>query len=142
MFRPSSHTYEVLRRDRALQVSLRVLGERFPFHLLNVSCTTLYMHRTAQPLALQLLAPLSMWTLVHPVSGHLLMLIVLWFIMGHTLPAVLRPKNDLHPILVVVLSPQVVQVPVLARTMTHRVMMMTTTMQSSSKISLAARWST
>ena len=47
--------------------------------------------------------------------------------MVHTLPAASRPWNGLQPILVVGVLPQVVQVPVLARTTTHRVTTMTVT---------------
>jgi len=43
------------------------------------------------------------------------------------------PRNGLQPLLVVVMSPQVVQVPVIARTMTHRVTTMTTNQRQSSK---------
>ena len=50
----------------------------------------------------------------------------MWLMMVHTLPVASRPWNGLQLILVVVVSPQVVQVPVLARTMTQRVTLMTT----------------
>jgi len=45
-------------------------------HVCAVCCTALHMHRTAPPLALHPLVLLSTWTLVHPASRHLLMLIV------------------------------------------------------------------
>jgi len=117
-----------------VQLRRRVVNLASPFHRLNASCTALHMHRTAPPLTLHPLAPLSTWMLVHPESHHLLMLIMqvplereMWLMMVHTLPAASRPRNGLQPILVVVGSLQVVQVPVLARTMTPRVTMMTMT---------------
>ena len=88
------------------------------------------MHCTTPPLALHPLAPLSTWMLVHQSSHYLLMLIVqvpLERMMLHALPAASRPRNGLQPILVVVLSTQVVQVPVLTPMMTHRVTTMMTT---------------
>jgi len=117
-----------------VQLCRRVVNLASPLHQLNASCTALHMHHTALPLTLHPLAPLSTWMLVHPESRHLLMQIMqvplereTWLMMVHTLPAVTRPRNGLQPILVVVVSPQVVQVPVLARTMTHRVTTMTIT---------------
>jgi len=80
------------------------------------------MHRTAHPLALHPLTPLSMWVLVHTVSRNLLMLLVqvplerlMWFLMVPTLPAASQPltHHGLQPLLVVVMLMQVVQVLVL-----------------------------
>ena len=63
----------------------------------------------------------------------------MWLMRVHTLPAASQPRNGLQPILVVVSSTQEVQVPILARAMTHRVMTMTMTRRAFSKLSLAAR---
>jgi len=43
----------------------------------------------------------------------------MWLMMVHTMPTASQPLNGLQPLLVVVMSPQVVQVPVIARTITH-----------------------
>jgi len=73
-----------------VQLRSRVVNLASPFHRLNASCAALNMHRTAPhlacsalhmhcttpPLTLHPLAPLSTWTLVHPASRHLLMLIM------------------------------------------------------------------
>ena len=58
-----------------VQLRRRVVNLASPFHRLNALCTTLHMHRTAPPLALHPLAPLSTWMRVHPLSRHLLMFI-------------------------------------------------------------------
>jgi len=58
-----------------VQLRRRVVNLASPFHRLNALCTTLHMHRTAPPLALHPLAPLSTWMWVHPLSRHLLMFI-------------------------------------------------------------------
>ena len=49
-----------------VQLRCCVVNLASPFHLLNVSCTALHMLRTAPPLTLHPLAPLSTWILVHP----------------------------------------------------------------------------
>jgi len=67
---PHTYTYPCTAQLRRCVVNLAS-----PFHLLNTSSTALHMHRNA-PLAPHPLAPLSMWTLVHPASHHVLMLIV------------------------------------------------------------------
>jgi len=66
---PHAHTYPC-----TVQLLRRVIKLAIPFHLLNASCTALHMHHNAPPVALHPTTLLSMWTLVHPVSGHVLML--------------------------------------------------------------------
>ena len=58
----------------------------------------------------------------------------MWLMMAHTLPVASQPLNALQPLLVVVMSPQVVQVPVIARQSNDD------DDEPSSKQSLAARW--
>jgi len=68
---PHAYTYPC-----TVQLRCHVVNLASPFHLLNASCTALHMQGNALPLAPHPLALLSTWTLVHPVSRHLLMLIV------------------------------------------------------------------
>ena len=49
-----------------VQLRRCVVNLASPFHRLNASCTELHMLRTAPPLTLHPLAPLSTWILVHP----------------------------------------------------------------------------
>ena len=59
--------------------------------------------------------------------------------MVHTLPEASQTLKDFQPLLVVVMSPQVGQVPVIARMMTRKMTMMMTNQRTSSKKSLS-RW--
>jgi len=68
---PHAYTYPC-----TVQLRRRVVRLASQFHVLNASYTALHMHRNAPPLASHPLILLSMWTLAHLASRHLLMLIV------------------------------------------------------------------